>query len=94
YSPFGYSPFGYSPFGYPYGYNGYRGVSKLQVQMEAIRADYRDKIKSARHDKSLERQHRKKIIRGLKSDRDKSLQDAKANYYKPRKTNQDPATTG
>ncbi len=74
YSPFYYSPYGYSPFGYPYGYNNnYRGTSKLSMKIEDIKTDYSDKIKSARHDKSLNRDERKKIIHQLKAERDNAV---------------------
>jgi hypothetical protein len=86
YSPFYYSPFGYYPFGYPYGYNnGYRGTSKLEMKIEDIKADYKDKIKSAKQDKGLSRDERNKIVAQLKSERDQAVHDAKVNYYKPQK---------
>src|SRR5438093_909201 len=70
YSPFYYSPFGYSPYGYPYGYNnGYRRESKLDRKIEDIKSDYADKIKSAKSDKSISRDERKKIVRELKAER-------------------------
>ena len=87
YSPFAYSAFGYSPFGYPYGYNnGFNRPSKLDMRVEDIKADYNDKIKSAKHDSSLSRAERKKIVKQLKSDRERSIHELKANYYKPQKT--------
>ena len=87
YSPFYYSPFGYYPFGYPYGYNnGYRTTSRLQQKVDDIKTDYADKIKSAKHDKTLSREERNKIVDQLKADRDKAVRDLKANYYKPQKT--------
>jgi hypothetical protein len=95
YNPFYYSPFGYYPFGYPYGYNnGYRSSSKLQVQIEDIKSDYKDKIWSAKHDTSLSRDERSKVVHQLKSDRDKAVNDAKMNYYKPQKTTQDAGGKG
>jgi hypothetical protein len=94
YSPF-YSPFGYSPFGYPYGYaNGYRVNSKLDRKIEDIRTDYADKIKSAKHDTSISKAERKKIVKDLKADREKDIHDLKANYYKPRKPAADPGNNG
>ncbi|HMC87353.1 MAG TPA: hypothetical protein VKI61_17635 [Chitinophagaceae bacterium] len=88
YSPFYYSPFGY-PFGYPYGYNNnYRNSSKLQSEIEDVKSDYKDKIWSAKQDKSLSREDRDKIIHQLKSDRNKAVEDLKTNYYKPKKTAQ------
>ena len=92
---FGYSPFYYSPFGYPYGYNNnYRGTSKLSMKVEDIKTDYSDKIKSARHDNSLSRDERKKIIHQLKADRDKAVRDLKTNYYKPQKSPGDAGDKG
>ena len=86
YSPFYYSPFGYSPFGYPYGYNnGYRRESKLDRKVDDIKSDYADKIKSAKSDKSISRDERKKIVRQLKDERDKAVRDTRLNYYKPQK---------
>jgi len=86
YSPF-YSPYGYYPFGYPYGYNNYGygrsyRPSKLQVQVEDIKNDYKDKIWSAKHDTSLSRKERRKEVHQLKSERDQAINDAKRNYYK------------
>ncbi|MEP6750164.1 MAG: hypothetical protein ABJB86_20665 [Bacteroidota bacterium] len=84
YSPF-YSPFGYYPYGSPYGYNnGYRysKPSKLQVQIDDIKIDYKDKIWSAKHDTSLDRKERRKEVHQLKVERDQAINDAKRNYYK------------
>ena len=86
YSPFYYSPFGYNPFGYPYGYaNGYRHVSKLDMKVEDIRTDYADKIRSAKHDTSISRSERRKIVKQLKAERDNAIHELKTNYYKPHK---------
>lgn len=84
YSPFYYSPFGY-PYGYPYGYNNIRRESKLDRKIADIKADYADKIRSAKSDKSISRDERKEIVRGLKAERDKAVHDTKLNYYKPQK---------
>jgi hypothetical protein len=84
YSPFGYYPYGY-PYGSPYGYNnGYRSSrpSKLQVQLTDIKNDYSDRIWSAKHDTSLTRKERRKMVHQLKSERDQAINDAKRNYYK------------
>jgi hypothetical protein len=89
YAPFYYSPFGYYPYGYyPYGYNSNRNNSKLQTQIEDIKSDYKDKIWSAKQDKSLSKDERDKIILQLKTDRDKSIHDLKMNYYKPKSNTQ------
>jgi hypothetical protein len=86
YSPFYYSPFGYYPFGYPYGYNNYYGHSyrptKLQAKIEDIKNDYANKIWSAKHDTSLSRKERRKVVHQLRSERDQAIDDAKRNYYK------------
>ena len=82
YPPFYYSPFGYYPYGYPYAYNGYGRQSKLDMKVDDIRADYKDKIKSARHDDSISKDERKKIVKQLKADRDRDIHDLKTNYYK------------
>jgi hypothetical protein len=95
FSPFYYSPFGYYPFGYPYGYNNnYRSSSKLQTQIEDIKNDYKDKIWSAKHDTSLSHEERNNIVHQLKTERDKAVNDAKMNYYKPKKTAPDPGDKG
>ena len=85
YAPFyPYYGFGFSPWGYPYPYGsyGYNRPSKLTLQIEDIKNDYRDKISSAKHDKSLTKQQRREIVRGLKKERDQLISDKKANYYK------------
>ncbi len=84
YSPYYYSPFGY-PYGYPYGYAN-RPSSKLDAAITDLKNDYKDKIKSARQDKSLDKEKRNKIVDQLKASRDQAIHDLKANYYKPKKT--------
>jgi hypothetical protein len=91
YSPF-YSPWGYGygyPYGYPYGYSTYR-PSKLQREADELKADYDDKIKSAKHDKSISKDERKKIVAQLKTERDQAIHDLKANYYKQKTQPQQP----
>jgi len=80
YYGFGYSPFGY-PYYSPYGY-GYNRPSKLTLQIEDIKNDYRDKIWSVKHDKSLSKQVRKEKVHELKHERDQLIDDKKRNYYK------------
>lgn len=79
-----YSPYGY--LGYPYGYPFYGRPSRLELKVEDIRADYRDRIWSARHDKSLLRSERKKEVHQLKSDRDAAVRDAERNYHRSSNT--------
>lgn len=83
YAPF-YPYYGYGLFGYPfYPYYGYgERPTKLGLQIEDIKNDYRDKIISARQDKSISRKERKKIIQKLKHDRDQAIINARRNYYK------------
>jgi hypothetical protein len=82
--PYGYygwgAPYGWYPYGYPYGY-GYI-PSRLTIQVESIKAEFHDKIVSARHDKSLTHEERKKTIHELKAERDRKVDDLKSNYYK------------
>ena len=83
YAPFyPYYGFGFSPF-YPYapyGY-GYR-PSKLTVKIEDIKADYADKIHSAKSDASISHKERREKVHELKKARDKEIDDLKRNYYK------------
>lgn len=93
---FGYNPF-YSPFGYysynsPYRYNSYRRESKLDMKVNDIKADYSDKIKSAKHNHSISKDERKKIVKQLKADRDRDVHELKSNYYKHKTTSDTPDT--
>ncbi len=81
----GYTPYWGYGYGYPWAYSPYymnAAPSELELKIEDIRADYQDKIWSARHDKSLSRSERKQIIHNLKRDRSKAIIQAKENYYK------------
>jgi len=74
-----YYPYNYGYWGYPYGY--YGRPSRLELKIEDIRADYRDRIWSARHDDKLSRSERKKEIHQLKAERDAAIRDAERNYH-------------
>ena len=78
------NPF-YSP-GYYYGpsypYNSRPG--RLEIEIADIKADYADKIWSARHDKSLSRAERKRTVHDLKSQRDREIRETERDYYKRR----------
>lgn len=74
----------YSPYWYYPAPGYYSRPSRLDMKLEDIKADYRDRIRSARHDKSLSRAQRRETIRTLKSQRDKELRETQANYYKQR----------
>jgi hypothetical protein len=80
----GYGYYPYYPMYYDYGFWGqpyYRRPSKLTLQIEDIQSDYRDRIKSVRHDDGLTKRERKEKIRELKSERDMAVRDAERNYY-------------
>ena|ERR1043166_9383865 len=77
YSPFYYP---YYPF-YPYSYGYTARPSRLQLKIEDIQADYKDRIYSVRHDKSMSKSERKEMIHQLKSDRELAIRDAERNYY-------------
>ncbi|AEV97312.1 hypothetical protein A4D02_16905 [Niastella koreensis] len=81
YSPF-YNPWYAYPPGYGYGY-GYRSrPTKLDLQIQDINNDYKDKIWSARHDESLSRKQRRQEVHDLKHQRDNDILQAKKDYYK------------
>ena len=93
----GYVPFNpYLGYGYGYGYGlnpfygfppySYRSTrpSKLDMQVEDIRHDYKDRISSVKHDKSLSRQDIKTKVKELKHEREDAVSDVKRNYYKTR----------
>ena len=77
---FPYFGYGYNPF-YPYPGYGYR-PSKLTMKIDGIKADYRDKIHSAKTNADLTHQQKKEVVRALKHQRDQAIDDLKRNYYK------------
>ncbi|NML22920.1 hypothetical protein HHL16_18730 [Pseudoflavitalea sp. G-6-1-2] len=79
-----YNPW-YSPWGYGfYPDYGYRPSppSKLDLQIEGIRVNYADKIKSVRMNRDFTREERRNEIRDLKTQRSNAILDAKKNFYK------------
>ena len=79
YSPYGY----YNPwYAYPPGYMYPSRPSKLDLEIEDIQHDYKDRIWSARHDESLSRRERRQKVHELKSERDNEILQAKKDYYK------------
>src|ERR1700710_2567710 len=86
YSPY-YNPYysyGYYGLGYPYPRyygRGYR-PTKLDLKIEDIENDYKQRIWGAKHDESLTHKERRQEVRQLKHDRDQAITDAKRNYYK------------
>jgi hypothetical protein len=80
YSP--YYGYGY-PYGPAYGYN-YR-PSRLNLQIQEIKNDYRQLIRDARHDKSVSRHERRTKISSLKHDRDQAIIQAQKDFYEKRR---------
>jgi len=81
-----YSPYS-SPFYRPYPYYStpiYSRPSRLDNEIADIKADYNDRIWSARHDNSLSKSERKREIRRLKMERDRAVRDAEYNYHRRR----------
>jgi len=81
----GYGYYPYSPY-YPYGYSywnqPYFRPSGLELKIQDIKADYQDRIWSARHDDKLSRSERKQEIHRLKSERDQAIRDTERNYHR------------
>ena len=94
---FGYPYLGYPYFGYPYyGYPfdpfyGNRPMPyKLSLEIQSIKADYRNKIREARKDKSLSHSQRRQEIRSLKTERDQDIINAQRNFRFGGRNNQNP----
>jgi len=84
-SPY-YSPY-YSPFYRLYPYYGtpiYSRPTRLENEIANIKADYNDRIWSAKHDNSLSKSERKAEVRRLKSERDRAIRDAEYSYHRRR----------
>ena len=85
---FGYGPYypwgWYGPWGYPYPpyYYGQGAMpTRLALQVEDIKNDYKAQIKATRHDKTIARSERHARIRTLKHDRDQAIIQARKDYY-------------
>ena len=79
-------PYSYYGLMYPYPYAVYPlRETKLERKIDDIKNDYRDRIWSARHNKTLSRTERKTTIHELKHERDQAILDAKQNYYKSKR---------
>ncbi|HTB51135.1 MAG TPA: hypothetical protein VK718_00050 [Ferruginibacter sp.] len=96
YAPF-YYPYYYG--GYPYYYGGgYRVPGKLELQIQDIKNDYKQRIWDAKHDMGIPRRERRRHVRQLKHDEDQAIINAQRDYYtnrqsQPATTTQPPATT-
>src|SRR5204862_3692741 len=78
----GYYPYSYYPYDYGFYHPYYYRPSRLQLQIEDIQADYRDRIWSVKHDNSLSRRERRERVHELKSQREEAIRDAERNYYR------------
>lgn len=77
-----YSPWYYPP--YPYVAGSYYGSkpSRLDLEVQEIKVDYADRIKSVKKNGDIPRKERRQLIRELKSEREKAIIQAKKDYYK------------
>ncbi len=81
-SSYGYrSPYYSSP--YPGTYS-YRRPSQLDLQIQNVENEYRDRKWSVKNDKTLSRQQRKAEVQNLKYQKEKDILELRRNYYKRR----------
>jgi len=84
---YGFGPYypWYSPwYAYPPGPYYNPRPTKLDLEIQDIQNDYKDRIWSARHDESLSRRERRQKVHELKHERDNEILQAKKDYYKRR----------
>lgn len=67
---------------YPYRSYNYNRPTGLDLQIQDINNEYKDRIWSVKHDKTLSRQQRKDNLRVLRYEREKAIIEARRNYYK------------
>ena len=69
--------------GYPYApyYNDRYLPSRLSLQIQDIKNDYKERIAATKENKSMTHRERRAAIRQLKHDRDQAIIDAKRNFY-------------
>jgi hypothetical protein len=60
----------------------YSRPTQLQIKKDDIRADYQDKIYSARHDSSLGSGQKKEANHDLKKQRKQDIKDLVASYHR------------
>ena len=63
---------------------------KLSLEIQSIKADYKNKIREARKDKSLSHSQRRQEIRSLKTERDQDIINAQRNFSGQEGNNQNP----
>lgn len=71
----------YSPFNNN-SYRNYNRPSRLDLAVQDIENEYRDRIWSVKRDRSLSRQQRKTMVKNMRYERDKAIRDARRGYYK------------
>lgn len=85
--PYGYYgyPFGYFNYPYysPYAYRSPRAAA-LNNQIDAIKSQYKFKIKAVRKDKALDKAQKKQEILSLKSQRESDIANAQYEFYHPK----------
>ena len=79
YSPF-FPYYGYGYYGYPY-FGHVTKPTKLDLRIDDIQNDYKEKIEAARHDKTVARKDRKENVRLLKHEREQAIIQAKRDCY-------------
>lgn len=83
-SGYGYNRY-YSPFNtFPTRTYNYNRPSQLDLNIQDIENEYRDRIWSVKNDKALSRQERKQNIRALRYEKEKAIIDARRGYYTKR----------
>ncbi len=83
------SPYYYGApyYGYRNYYGSYRNNSKLNLQIESIKLDYKKQIKDVRHDKSITHTERRAQIRDLKNEREQAIISAQQAFINRRNGN-------
>jgi hypothetical protein len=87
YPYYGYPYYGNPYYGYPFGYriphNRNRVMPyQLSLQIQTIKMDYKNKLREARHDKSLSHLQRIQKIVSLKTERDQSIINAQRDFVR------------
>jgi hypothetical protein len=78
------SPFGFSRFGNRF-YDPFRPQprpSRLDMEIQDIQHEYRDRVASVRSDKDLSRRERRQRVKELKNERDRIVSETRSDYHK------------
>ncbi|MDE3213622.1 MAG: hypothetical protein KGM98_10340 [Bacteroidota bacterium] len=84
YPYYGYPLYGYPYYGYPYRpyfYHNSRAYMSLEMNIQSIRLDYKNRIQGVRHDKGLSHAKKRAEIKSLKLERNRAIIDAQRDYY-------------